>query len=291
MKRDCPHCHSGKNTCTKFGFFKRKSDGRTLARFKCRSCLKTFSQASFQKCYWQKKRHLNPRIFELFCSGVSQRRIAQLLHVSRNTVVRKFIFLALQARENNMKLLLKSSLVEELQFDDLETFEHSKLKPLSVTLAVENKTRKILGFKVSQMPAKGLLAKASRKKYGFREDHRKKARELLFEEIKPKIHPRAYILSDQNPHYPESVRKYFPSAHHETTPGRRGCVTGQGELKEGGWDPLFSLNHTCAMLRANINRLFRRTWCTTKLPERLSHHIELYVYYHNTRIIKSSLTK
>jgi len=47
-----------------------------------------------------------------------------------------------------------------------------------------------------------------------------------------------------------------------TTKGRRECVVGQGELKGGGFDPLFSLNHTCAMIRAHVSRLFRRTWNT-----------------------------
>ena len=65
------------------------------------------------------------------------------------------------------------------------------------------------------------------------------------------------------------------------TPGGRGCVTGQGELKKLRFDPLFALNHTCAMLRANINRLFRRTWCTTKKKERLEQHLAVYMDFHN----------
>ena len=40
------------------------------------------------------------------------------------------------------------------------------------------------------------------------------------------------------------------------------------------------------MMRANINRLFRKTWCTTKKPERLIDHIELYVQYHNEVLLK-----
>jgi len=64
----------------------------------------------------------------------------------------------------------------------------------------------------------------------------------------------------------------------------RGCVAGQGELKKIGFDPLFSLNHTYAMMRANINRLFRRTWNTTKDPRKLRDHIDLYVWYHNSEL-------
>lgn len=180
---------------------------------------------------------------------------------------------------------LNSPIVQDMQFDDLETFEHTKCKPLSVTLAVENKTRRILGFRVSRMPAKGLLAKVSRKKYGFRLDERKQAREGLFLELQRKVDKQAVIASDDNPHYPSSVRRYFKGASHRRCKGKRGCITGQGELKKVGFDPLFSLNHTFAMLRANVNRLIRKTWCTTKRPDRLALHIELYVWYHNHKII------
>lgn len=175
--------------------------------------------------------------------------------------------------------------VRVLEFDDMESFEHSKCKPLSITLAVEHKSRRILGFRVSKMPAKGKLAKIARKKYGRREDHRARARQELFSELKPIVEVGALIKSDMNPYYPPDVKRHFKACRHEVFKGRRGCVVGQGELKRGGFDPLFSLNHTCAMLRANISRLFRRTWCTTKKQSRLSLHIAIYAVYHNAKLI------
>jgi hypothetical protein len=39
------------------------------------------------------------------------------------------------------------------------------------------------------------------------------------------------------------------------------------------------------MLRANINRLFRRTWCTTKKPERLEQHLAVYMDFHNRVLV------
>jgi len=52
---------------------------------------------------------------------------------------------------------------------------------------------------------------------------------------------------------------------------------GQGELKKAGFDYLFSVNHTFATVRAKVNRLNRRTWCTTKNPERLADHIDIFI--------------
>ena len=224
-------------------------------------------------------------VFKELCSGVSMRECARKLRIHRTTVERKKRFLASISRLW-LKSFLQTKKVEQMQFDDMETFEHTKLKPLSITLAVEKKTRLILGFKVSKMPAKGLLVRKAIKKYGRRPDHRKKARRELFEILRSCIHPNAEIESDKNPHYEPEVRAYFPKANYITYKGRRGCVVGQGELKGGGFAPLFSLNHTAAMLRANINRLFRRTWCTTKKISGLEDHISLYVKSHNLRILE-----
>lgn len=222
----------------------------------------------------------------LLCSGVSQRRAAILLNLSRTTVVRKFLFLGGQALLELEEQLKSKPPAMVIQFDDMETFEHTKCKPLSITIAVVEGERRILGFKVSRMPAKGVLAAISRKKYGPRPDERPDARERLFEKLKSYVHPEAVIKSDQNPHYPDDVKKYFPHATHKTYKGRRGCVVGQGELKRGGFDPLFSLNHTAAKIRADINRLFRRTWCTTKKPERLALHLAIYAVFHNESLEK-----
>ena len=287
MKRKCPKCLADPKNCSKFGFFVRASDGRRLQRYVCKNCRTTFSDAATQECYRQRKRKLNPRICELLNSKVSQRRIARLLKISRRTVAKRFLFLAKIAHRDNQVDFEKLATVYEIQFDDLETFEHTKCKPLSVTLAVEEGSRYILGFKVSRMPAKGHLAKLSRKKYGHRPDERGKARQDLFSEITSKVAKNALIKSDKNPHYTADVKKWFPHAEHWTTLGGRGCITGQGELKKASFDPIFSINHTFAMLRANINRLVRQTWCTTKTPERLVDHIAIYVRYHNRVLIQT----
>lgn len=235
----------------------------------------------------QNKRHKNYAVKKSLASGVSIRRSAIILNLNRKTIARKLIFLAEQARLEQEAGLETHEPSEIIEFDDVETFEHSKCKPLSITMVVEHKTRRILGVEVSKMPAKGPLSNISRKRYGYRKDERRAARQRLFKRLKPYIFERAEIKSDQHPHYPDSVREFFPLATHKAFKSRsaRGC--GLGELKKGGFDPLFSFNHTAAMLRANINRLFRKTWCTTKKLERLSDHLAIYISYHNKTLILS----
>lgn len=208
-----------------------------------------------------------------------------ILKIDKKTVDRKVKFLAAQARIKNLLHSQKFKPTNNVQFDELETFEHTKCKPLSVALMVEKETRRILGFEVSHMPAKGRLSKIALKKYGKREDFRRAGLVSLFKKTQNQITNTATITSDSCPRYPSLVRQYFPKANYNTVIGKRGCIVGFGELKKTGFDPLFSLNHTCAMFRANINRLARRTWCTTKKRENLRDHIDIYVNFHNEKLI------
>ncbi len=271
------------------GVFFRKRNSKPIQRFLCKICNRSFSTATLSSCYRQKKRYLNQPIWRLFVSGVSHRRISRLLNVTQNTVARKLVFLAGVAEDKHDQFLtsLEAAPLKAIQFDEMETFEKSKCLPLSISLVVAEKSRKILGLRVASMPAKGPLAEFSRKKYGYRPDHRRREASDLFKSLHKVIHPNAQITSDENPKYPKWISSHFSTITHATVKGRRGCITGQGELKKIGFDPLFDLNHTCAMIRANVNRMFRRTWCTTKRPDRLLAHLYLYMQYHNEVLTRS----
>ena len=77
----------------------------------------------------------------------------------------------------------------------------------------------------------------------------------------------------------------------EPLPPGEAMIAGLGELKKNGRDPLFAINHTCAMLRANINRLFRRTWCTSKSLQHTQDHIDIFIDYYNEKKEKQSKKK
>ena len=287
MIKRCPNplCLSPK--IRKYGTYFRASDGKHVQRWECRyKCKLHFSSATFQKPYRQHKRRANPHILQLLSSGVSQRRIALLLNLHRTTVARKLAFLARVARERQQAIQRRHPPAQQVQFDDLITLEHTKCKPLSISLAVEAPSRRILGFTVSRIPASGLLADIARKKYGPRPNERPQGLMRLFASLRGLVAEDVTFRSDEDSLYPIVVRRHFPQAPHVRHPGGRGCITGQGELKKRRFDPLFALNHTCAMLRANINRLFRRTWCTTKKKEALEDHLAVYMDFHNRVLLK-----
>lgn len=285
----CPHCAQSPNyvidsrTIVRHGRFRRASDSRLVERWRCRTCKKTFSQATGDPSYRQKKRQKNKAVFELLASGVSMRRTARLLRVSRHTVARRLRHLGERARDQ-LQMETAFHRTAAMQFDDMETFEHTKYKPLSITLAVEEGSRRILGFRVARMASKGVLSEKAKAKYGPRPDERTSMRRDLFEELGRVVTDGASIRSDSNPYYPADVKRFFPRAKHLTCLGKRGAVTGQGELKKIGFDPLFSLNHTCAMNRDNVKRLARKTWCTTKDRDRLADLLAIYAVYHNAHL-------
>ena len=272
------------------GYFYRKSDSRWIQRFRCKTCGHRFSKSTFSPRYYQKVRRINAPLAKLLVSGVTQARAALILKVDPKTVARRTQFLKSQAvhSQNEFLKTIPPKTVSLIQFDDLETSIHTRCKPVSVALAVEPKSRKILGFQVSQMPAKGRLAAISRKKYGIRKDLRPGGWNQLWKSLAPMVSPQCEVTTDENPHYPKWIKRHVPDAIHIQVPGGRGAISGQGELRDKRFDPMFSLNHTCAMLRANISRLIRRTWSTSKRIDRLSDHIAIYVDFHNRVLTGSS---
>ena len=270
------------------GYYRNRILRRKIQRYRCKICGTHYSSQTHHPTYYQKRPDLNPKIRDLLCSQVSQRRSARLLGVSRRTVVKKFRFMARLASIENEKRLHELALtrVNDIQFDDLITSIHTKCKPVSVSLAVNGKTREILGFQVSDLPARHPLVEVALAKYGQRKDERPFGLGRLFTALSRIVNEKAKVVSDCDPEYPGFVSKHLPTAHYERIKSRRARSQGFGELKRIGFDPIFSLNHTCAMLRANLNRLARSTWATSKTKIGLIQHLELYAHYHNTNLIE-----
>ena len=282
MKKNCPICES--TQISKDGKYRRSNDSRIIQRLRCKCCGKRFSHATGTLEFRHKKRRISPLLFKLFASGVSQRRAAQILGVHRVTVARKFKYLAQKSRKKNETLQCRA---QNIQFDDLITKENSKLKPLSVSLAVDSDTRYILSAEVSKIRAFGHLSKKGRSKYPERGNEHKAGLERMFKKLLSCVDERASIRSDEHRFYPEFVARYFPKSSYQQFKSERACIVGQGELKRPRLDPLFCINHTCAMLRANINRLFRKTWCTTKDPRRLKDHLDIFICFYNFDYLKA----
>lgn len=292
MNRKCPEKNCpAPEFVIRDGYFRRKDDSKLIQRFRCKTCGKRFSAATFSDFYLQKKRRIHFPLLELLSSGVSMRRAALLLGVHRKTVERKLPLIAERCRRKNSMMLNKlRGRIHNIQIDDLITKENSKLKPLSVTVVVDEDRRLLLSAEVSQIPSFGHLAKISVSKYGKRKDRHFEGLTRTFQNVSPYLSAEVQVKSDEHQAYPGFISAYLPRAKHLSFKSERSCVAGQGELKKVQFDPLFIVNHTCAMLRANINRLIRKTWCTTKDPNRLKDHLDIFMYYLNHVVLAKSVT-
>jgi len=198
--------------------------------------------------------------------------------VNRKTIVRKFLFLALQARREHTRRLNAGELKSErFQFDEMESFEHTRLKPLSLPLAVTAQG-KIVDVKVSSMPYRGRLAELARRKYGYRPDKRREGASEVFQSIAKAAVPNSKILTDSKPAYRNWIRYSLPNLTHQPVepkpqpnPARRANLD----------DPLFQLNHMAAKIRHDLSRMARKVWTTTKKPDRLQAHLDLYIAFNN----------
>src|ERR1700722_14994521 len=225
----CPHCQairlssSGLRNFIRFGFFRRSSDGRRLQRFCCLRCKKTFSHATESVCFGQKKRHKNFQILKQVSSGTSYRRTAMILCIDRKTVARKIRFLGVVCDLRNRQANLLRAKETQFEFDEQETFQHTKCQPISIFWAV-TKRRRILHFQVAPMPAKGMLSRFAQKKYGRRRDGRPAARRRFFRQLAPLIVENAIAKSDSNPHYVNDLKTILPNVTHIQIKGKRGAV-------------------------------------------------------------------
>ena len=185
------------------------------------------------------KRRINILVKRLLASNISMRRTVLLLGVSCTTIARKLIYLGkLCAAENDLYIQQFQASIKNIQFDELQTIEHTKCKPLSVAVAVVPFTRKILDIQVSMMPATGYLARIARKKYKYRPDLRMEGLQALFTKIAPLLAQNACIYSDKHPFYGPIIKQQCPHARHIQTKGEKV----HGKLKKGYKDPLFYIN-------------------------------------------------
>ncbi len=267
----------------KDGHYFRADDSRFVQRYKCKICGKKYSSSTHKFEYRQKKRRFNQRIKEDYAGGKSMNRLSLNLGLHPKTIQRKIEYLAKKARysERERHKILKEGKAIQVQFDDLITCVHTKLKPVSVSVVIDPKERLILGAVVSEIPAFGKIAEISRRKYGRRKNKHTKNLDLLLENLRPVIAPNAEFKTDEHKRYPELIKKHYPKSTHLKFKGERAAVAGFGELKSKRFDPLFAINQILAMFRANINRLFRRSWNTTKKENHLQDHIDIFINYFN----------
>ena len=279
---------SAKHTRARFyvreGKFITQWNHQPVPRYHCKACGKYFSSHTFRSTFLQKRPDLNSQVYRLYCSGTTQRRIAKELGCNLKTVVRKFLFMAREARKAHERMLASNAdSVDEVQFDEMESFEHTRLKPVSIALAVSGDGKQIIDAQVGTLHYKGRLAALALRKYGKRQDTSKQARGSTLQSVAQVSKPQLKIVTDAKPSYSQELKENFQDCAHVAVANRRNQIQyAQNPTRRKNIDdPLFWLNHVAARIRHDVSRMMRKVWTTTKRIDRLEAHLNLFIAYYN----------
>jgi transposase-like protein len=279
MVKYCPKCRARNNGSRRFytkqGYFKTKHDHQPVPRYRCKHCGANFSSHTFRDTYRQHKPRLNRKVYKLLCSGVTFRRSAKILRVSRNTVTAKFHWLCAKARKCHVRALKTwRGSVTTVEFDEMESYQGSRLNMLSLSMAVEKERGLILDARVALMRPKGMLAKKCPKaRLRWNQDTRKEASTSVLRRVNRLAGGRVTIRCDGKPQYrtliKDNVRSYFIEI----------CSREPGHPET--WRRTNYFNHVAAKIRADLARMKRRTWACTRKWQNLQKHLYLYMAWNN----------
>ena len=285
-----PHCSSRSRKSLRFrhrGSYRRACDGRTVLRFECLDCRRSFSTQTFRLDYRLRRPTLWVEVFEQLISKVTLRQIARIHHCSRKSIAQRLTLFGLQARAFHLRTLEEArarfALTGRFQLDELETYEEDRrLSPLTVPVLIERTSFFVLGADVAPLASRGGLSPFHRLKkerreelLGKRRSGSRKAVAGMFE-LLARFTPRSGPLlleSDEKASYRTEARKVF---------GKRlvhQCYASKSSKRPSS--KLFPINHTLAQMRDGVSRLVRRTWASSKRAGMLSLHIWIWIGWRN----------
>lgn len=286
------------------GYYRSKSSSQYFPKYQCRSCKTYFS---FRKTRdeleipFYKVDRLKT-VYDSYCSGETQRRIAVILQKrqgagSRNSVARYFSYLASKAKEHHERMITAGKLkTNNFQFDEMETYQLAKVNMLSIVVSVCAKTGRIISLNACEIKCKGKLAQTifGQQANQWRVDGRRNAFKLALDRMENVCGNKGpiTITSDSKRTYISLFRDRFLSPayqlFHQPVKARSAKSPRTNlafKIKTMGGvkipDPMFWLNHLCATIRADMSRMRRKSWTTTKKVEKLQEHLDLFTAFYN----------
>lgn len=297
-RAECPSRSQPSFRWARKGHFRRRCDGRSVQRFRCLHCERTFSIQTFRLDYRLKKPTLHLRLFGLFVSKVTHRQSARVLNCSRRTIAHRLRLLGGHCKDFHQTTLARAAarggIHGVFQLDELETYETSRrLAPVTVPLLIERHSRCVIHVETAPLPARGRLS--------ARDHARKQKRETCFGRrfsgstravLSTLTQLRAVHDEDSSVVVQTDCKTSYVSALSKTFGVRLRHQRTSSKERRNSKNPLFPVNHTFAMLRDGISRLVRRSWAASKKRERLEWHLWIWIAYRNyVRTITNKLTR
>ena len=269
------------------GFYHRRGSYRprcradAIPRFRCKSCGRNFSRQTFRLDYRDRKPHCNAPLFLLLASGVGLRQAARNLGLGVHSVQYKFRKLARSLRLLNRNLLVRLPAQRSYLLDEVETFEHRSICPVTVPVLIEKTSLAVIATAVA--PIRRRQRRGSRRqqwldrhelRHGRRQDRGRQSVLRVLQRFRRLLDGgRGELLTDQKAVYGSLCRRLFAEQVTHTTVS--------GRLPRTVFNPLFPINLTDAMLRDNNGRMRRRSWLVSKQRRMLGLQLELFTAYRN----------
>ena len=282
----CPHaaCPSrsggARFACRSRGSYFRKCDQRTVQRFKCLCCPRGFSEQTFRVNYRLKRPDLLERFFLDRVSKVTHRQSARTLGCSRTTEERHFRRLSAHCKDFHEAQLdaitARGGLGTAFLLDELETYEHSRLKkPVTVPVLIERSSGFLIDTRAGALPARRKKGQPRPPEGERRKSESREVVQAAFERLRH-VAPKEgtlSVLTDKKDSYARILKKLFGErCEHSRTPSSEKCDKNS---------PLGSLHHTLAMLRDGTSRLVRENWAASKMRRWLAGHLLIWTCYRN----------
>ncbi|MDE0150949.1 MAG: hypothetical protein OXK80_00410 [Bdellovibrionales bacterium] len=174
-----------------------KTKRGSTPRYKCNDCGKLYTKRTNTLNYRKRKQHLRETITQMYCERMSLRGIARTLGIDIKTVVRYFLENAEVSKAKNRKRLDTKDLVTSyVQFDQLETYEHTRKRPIGIQISIRHKTGEIISAKAGYTNVRALsTASVYTQAWNEKVKRNSKHTEKMLKETKKALNPKGSLIS------------------------------------------------------------------------------------------------
>lgn len=283
--RLCPaHRNPAPGWYTGHGSYRVACRPHPIPRFRCKRCRRSFSRQTFRADRYDHRPDLNSRLLELLTSGVGLRQSARTLGLSRRCTELKARKLARHLRRLNLNLRGPLPDFAELQLDEFESYETSRLtRPLSIPFVIEATSGYIIWAESAKIRPRGRMSQAryaaiarDELRFGRR---RGNSRRSVVRSLRRALALTAdmttiRIATDKKTSYPRAIREVFGErlVVHTRTNSREPRTTA---------NPLFPIHLTEAFARDLMGRLRRHSWLVSKRRRWLDCALHVFLAYRN----------
>ena len=267
--------------CTRHGSYRPRCRQEAVPRFRCKACRLTFSRQTFRIDYRDRRPECNVPLLRHLVSGGGLRQGGRLFGLSAQGVQRKFRKLARQVRLLNRNLLRRLPAGRTFVFDELETYEQSSIRPVTVPVLVDKQDKLVVAVGVA--PIRRVARRGSRRhrwlqryeqEHGRQPDLGHRSVRRVLARLRHLLDGRrATLVTDQKASYAALCQQHVAGEIVHEVVSSRALRT--------AYNPLFAVNLTEAMLRDNSGRLRRRTWLVSQRRSCLLLQLHLFQAYRN----------